>query len=812
MMNRLTLSFCLAFISLTGALHAQTGPVQVLDAIVSKIEWYGVKKKAPNLFVHFDKNIYTSSEPVWFTAYLLASKNEINEHTTVAVSVIRNEDSTVVSDQKYVMVNGLGFGHFAMPDTLSPGDYTFLVFTNVLSDNSPAASFIQPITVKSATQANFTATLKLADKIIPGSDSAKLSFKAFAKDIHTLASFTDVTYTLGGQQKHFKTDMFGDASFSVPLKGLNVRNNRLRLKASFNKETKKIQLTLPVGNSDPIVKFFPEGGSVSAGAKTIIGWEVTNVYGQPMEISGILFRNNKPVDTIQTNGYGMGRFSVQAKTGEKYYVQLVRSEILSGNYALPAVTKQSISLTVQNGVCDNELVIHTEDPGQGEYYGMIHNYTGYSFSFAINMKLAPTRNFRVPLDSVLKGIHTLTIVDMEGRPVAERLFFAHHDKRMDVDINTDKTEYKTRENVKLNATFKDTQGDTINGLVSVACIQDNRIDPRKMTDIESYTYLNNELKNIPFKRNPMENTAENLQHWEDLLLIKGWRRYTWPDLMAATAGDTARPFSDITFRGSVSMGRKKNKKPIEISVASDRGAGSVVTDNEGQFEMKSEDLVTPPDKKIMFFINGMSQSDYIVNLKDPYEAITEKIKAGLLYENFDDGATEKRSEALVLKKGESAEVLAEVTVMSNKHNEFMFRGQKNDCGDYVCMYNILNCINHFYGGTLPEKGKMYRTSSGTSVLYAGCVPRDPINNPVKILKGIYTVKEFYPIDYAKLAPSEEVFLSTVFWNYSVEVTNGKLPELSFNLSDIPGKFRVIIQGVTTKGVVHAEQVFNVTSR
>jgi hypothetical protein len=564
-----------------------------------------------------------------------------------------------------------------------------------------------------------------------------------------------------------------------------------------------------VANTDPVVKFFPEGGPVTAGAKTIIGWEVNDVYGQPLEISGIVFRNNKPVDTIQTNGYGMGRFTLQAKAGDRYYVQLVRSGILSGNYVLPPVTKQSISVAVQNGVCDGELIIHTEDPGKGMYYGMIHNYTGYSFSFAMDMKLAQARNFRVPLDSVSKGIHTLTIVDMEGRPVAERLFFAHYDKRTDVEIRTDKTEYKTRENVKLNVTFKDAHGDAVNGLVSVACVQDNRIDPRKMTDIESYTYLDNELKNIPFKRNPMENTGENLQHWEDLLLIKGWRRYTWPDLMAATVADTARSFSDITFRGNVSMGRKKNKKPIEISVASDGGAGSILTDNEGQFEMKPEEMVTPPDKQIMFFINGMSQSDYTINLEDPYQRISGKLRTGLLYENFDDGATEKKSETLVLKKGEAAEVLAEVTVTSSRHNSEMFGAQKNDCGDYVCPYRILNCQNHFSGGTLPEKGKSYPTSDGKFVIYAGCMTRDPIKNPIKTLKGIYTAKEFYPIDYTRLAPSEEVFLATVFWNYSVELINGKLPELSFNTSDIPGKFRVIIQGVTTNGVVHGERVFEV---
>jgi hypothetical protein len=43
---------------------------------------------------------------------------------------------------------------------------------------------------------------------------------------------------------------------------------------SFKNEIKKIQLALPVPGNKASVKFFPEGGSLREGNRTVIGWEV----------------------------------------------------------------------------------------------------------------------------------------------------------------------------------------------------------------------------------------------------------------------------------------------------------------------------------------------------------------------------------------------------------------------------------------------------------------------------------------------------------------------------------------------------------
>ncbi len=163
---------------------------------------------------------------------------------------------------------------------------------------------------------------------------------------------------------------------------------------------------------------------------------------------------------------------------------------------------------------------------------------------------------------------------------------------------------------------------------------------------------------------------------------------------------------------------------------------------------------------------------------------------------------------MLLKQGEKATVLKEVVVTARK-DRFINGGVpgRNECGDYVCQFQILNCPNHSFG-TIPVEGHYY-TSGGMRVRYAGCVLSQKQNQFIIFLKGIYQAKEFYQEDYGTISPSVQMYLPTIFWKYSVSVHSDKAIELSFYTSDIVGKYRVIVQGVTTAGVVHGEYVFNV---
>jgi len=86
---------------------------------------------------------------VWFTGYLL----NVPDHSlykTLAVTLINDNSRSVIQNDKFVMKGGLAFGNMVIPDTLTAGNYSFICFTNRLTNSNPDVIFTQAVTVKTS--------------------------------------------------------------------------------------------------------------------------------------------------------------------------------------------------------------------------------------------------------------------------------------------------------------------------------------------------------------------------------------------------------------------------------------------------------------------------------------------------------------------------------------------------------------------------------------------------------------------------------------------------------------------------------------
>jgi uncharacterized protein YfaS (alpha-2-macroglobulin family) len=75
--------------------------------------------------------------------------------------------------------------------------------------------------------------------------------------------------------------------------------------------------------------------------------------------------------------------------------------------------------------------------------------------------------------------------------------------------------------------------------------------------------------------------------------------------------------------------------------------------------------------------------------------------------------------------------------------------------------------------------------------------------------GIYSQKEFYVVDLSKTEASDPQYLSTIYWNHSLLTDDNGEAKVTFYTSDITGKFRIVIQGITSSNVVYGEHSFEV---
>jgi hypothetical protein len=104
-------------------------------------------------------------------------------------------------------------------------------------------------------------------------------------------------------------------------------------------------------------------------------------------------------------------------------------------------------------------------------------------------------------------------------------------------------------------------------------------------------------------------------------------------------------------------------------------------------------------------------------------------------------------------------------------------------------------------------GEMYNGK-----IYVGCggiPPKDIQSKKIFTLPAVYVAKQFYGSDYSVANPSAPEYVSTIFWRNVVEINADHPAELSFYASDITGRFRIVVQGVTNDGLVYGQSYINI---
>jgi hypothetical protein len=813
-MRKGIVTFCCLFVYFLFTTQVLCAQNASLDSLTYKIGLYGKKNSSSILFTHFDKTVYVNNENVWFTAYLLNYNKQINNPSILSVLLVNDNNKLQVLEQKFVMANGLAFGNVFIPDSIPPGDYSFILYTNVLKGGKPNDVFTQPITIKATSKPAFAASLNLIDTAKDVSGIRKVMLTATTKDGKPIAG-AEIAYYLGSYQHpvtsgKVTTDKNGQYIFSILDSQIIASENVLEANIKYNNEARNIRLTLPATENKFTIKFYPEGGNLVHGTQSMIGWEAKNVYGAPLKVTGVLYKDKCAVDTIHTDDYGMGRFKLIPLLGSNYEVRLIGLARYTAYY-LPKILTKGPVIDITNAIANDTLKIRLVSKYPEKLFLMVHNYRQIYFTIPVEVG-AKGKTVFVILKDVPKGLNTITILDSLQQPYVERIFFAHYDQRIPINISTNSSIYKTRQKVKLK--LKLDAKDTLKGMVSVACIQSNRVEIKKMNDIESYAYLKHELENMPISEKYMRYGPDDKDYLENVLLIKGWRRYKWKEMMKISAKDTLKQINNLEYKGAVYWYERELKKSAKLFLMADSTNIIITTGKTGEFKLNTNDIITNSDKKVYLLLNGNNKG-YSVKIIDPFIPTSSLLLNDFQKEelnNFSFG--EFKSDSLFLAGFAHTINLKGVTIKAVKddsfNNSYRFADLKNACGDYICRYNFLNCQVHPHeiDNRPPIVGETYHKQYGGDVVYQGCAV---VPNSNAIIKGINYSKEFYGEDYSQITLSQPEYLSTIYWKHACFVNSKKETELSFYTSDITGPFKIIVQGITSNDVIYGEKEFNVES-
>jgi hypothetical protein len=763
------------------------------DTLQAKLALYSKINAAGLLYVHTDKTIYTNNEPIWFAGYLINSGlGKVDDHTIISVSLMREDDRKIVYEQQNVMEQGLGNGSIIIPDNVPPGSYLFNACTNLLDQRGkPVAVFSQPLTIKSIADRRFTATLALLDTaFINGAVRASVVLnikdeKRTGKPI--------IAYTAGGNktEKITLSDKQSSANFSVPISQIKGVNPILLTEVTYNYDTIYLSVKLPKVQAKGLnIRFFPEGGNLTEGLESTVAIEATTLEGLQVPMTtGILYSNNKPVSTIKTNTYGIARFKLKPEKGNTYTFRVKANNYLAkdSTYKIPDIIENGVVLHFNEAIVNDTLRMALYSKAPKKVQVLIHNYKE-AFSLFDTEARPDGKKLSLVLPTLPRGVATVTVLDEEGKPLTERIFFAHYNHSITATINTDKTTYNKRDSVGVSISVKDHVGNPVSAILSVAVIQENRIDGARQQDVESYVYLNHDLGSLP--RDPLGRGFENKPYLEDMFLTRGWRRYSWQSLMQSTAADTLSMGPPPQVKGKLVHNGKSLKKPQDIFLIRNPLVDHFATEKDGSFILKQEQLEVVEGKKILLWTDMSGKLGYELLIKNPFPAMNSRVAEEAVVITRGTAPTAESSADQQLKGFEKNIMLKEANIRADKKQ---ILGYANACGDYICMYHVLNCRNHTPWNSNvrpPVKGEI--TSTG---VYQGCTNGQVVPN-------IYTAREFYGLNRDPETSFEPQNLSTLLWEPGL-VTNEKgEASFSFFTGDITGKFKIIVQGVGSDNVIN----------
>ncbi len=802
------IALCCICILISINVFAQNKPY--LDSLINQMSSYSKKNATSTIYTHFDKNIYMPGEMVWFTTYVLQPILPLSSYETISIAVVKDDDKQLFYTQENILQNGIAKGSLLLADSLKPGAYSLVVCTNISKKGLPEDVFVQPITIRQASNPDIKIIAKVIDEQ-NSSDSIKIEIKLFTNNITPIINQI-VNYQIGKGTAliagKVKTDLKGEALLSIKKTILNPDKSLLKLFVAKGYDYRETYLQLPQFLEQLKVSFYPEGGSLLNGFTQTIGIETKDALGATVAVKGGIYEGNTLIEKITTAENGMAQFSLSIENGKQYYFKVDDKQFnTQAKTYLPNSIENGLGLQIKNAVCNDTLDISLFSSTINKNVTLVlHKYQEVFACIDVLMK-KNIRKIKFPLSEVPRGILAVTLLDEDKKPWSERLVFANYNQRLQVSIQPNENKIVSRSKAIIKIKITDDKGVPQQGYFSFACVQDNKFDNRKNTDLESYFFVGNHLANGGVGL--FDAFAANKQLLGLQLLIKGWRKYKWQQVTETNITDTLQAIEPIYYTVSAKPIQKIGLPNYTLQLFKDENF-ELIQSNTELFKVPSSLLLTN-GKKVMLSIQDKIKANIPFTFNNPYKPIISKwLQTNFSATNDYSFSAFKKQPIVTTAMEESVNQLDEVVVTT--YVKCIRPSERNACGDYVCKTLALNCTVHTTCGTPAIDGQKYYMKVGDRYQMAvyNCLgATKPVGTNFLSVQGIKYEKIFYSVDYEIDGKEDEIFISTLFWNGGI-VTNGLgEAEISFTTSDLVGKYRCVVNGITANNKFSGYNFFNV---
>jgi hypothetical protein len=355
------------------------------------------------------------------------------------------------------------------------------------------------------------------------------------------------------------------------------------------------------GTASPVMVnhlyFFPEGGNLINGLLSYVAFKANNQFGNPVKINGVVKTGRGVfVDSIISVHDGMGSFSIEPKKSETYTAYWTDEAGETHTTPLPDVKESGINLEVHPLQGKTLFVVRRTD-AVSENSKMLHlvatmNQQLY-YHFKLNLLTKTTAFSQFRTDSLPSGVLTISLLDANWVPLAERVVFVNNHQYSftpAVSFPVKSVSQKGQNIIQID------MPDTIAANLSVAVTDAGNINDSS-NNIVSRFLLSSEIKgyvNNPayYFSNKDDATA---QHLDLVMLTHGWRRFHWDEIAAGKLPElNFKPETDyvvIEGKAPPELFEKMAVKPTLNVIVSSKNEGrqilSVTLSKEGSFTYRT---------------------------------------------------------------------------------------------------------------------------------------------------------------------------------------------------------------------------------
>ena len=335
-MKRLFLSL-MALASMFNIATAQLleGPSFAEEISRGFVDYHAEGGLQEKLYLATDKPYYSAGDTIYYSIFLVNSIF-FDRSTSSRFVYVELIDATgnIVSRQKLMGEGGRFANAIKLSTKMNNGRYTLRAYTKWQTNFGEELLFEKRINVGNyiddVVRTKVTYDFDNVGRVVASVEVTNSMFEPVASH--------EVEYSLrieGRTTRHItKTDKHG--MFRFVFRPTDDATDCARFNISWGGRKLDRMVQLPSFKDDFSANFLPEGGNLIAGIEQVVAFRAVGVDGYSVEVEGVVKnRAGEVVCKLHSQHKGMGKFSIVAKAGEKYTVELRTKEGVTRSFVLP---------------------------------------------------------------------------------------------------------------------------------------------------------------------------------------------------------------------------------------------------------------------------------------------------------------------------------------------------------------------------------------------------------------------------------------------------------------------------------------------